>query len=201
MELNKGIPVKFGPIAGTIYGGPFKNYVPRTRRLVGVKMAAEIMHPHEISIPTEDFSVPSREDMVAGMKEAIIALANGEDIYAGCMGGIGRTGLFMGCMVKLSIDFNMSRAGDNDVVHTPDPVSVVRSGYKSHAIETAEQQSFVRTFPTEQLVEFINDVIEFKAKEWGYKAPQAEVQVEYPGPFSYAVWWLSGGFLKPFTKK
>lgn len=200
MELNKGVEVRFGPISGMIYGGPFKNYVPRTRRLVGVKMAAEIMHPHEISIPTEDFSVPSREDMVAGMKEAIIALASGEDIYAGCMGGIGRTGLFMGCMVKLSIDYNMSMAGPDSVVHSLDPVSVVRAGYKSHAIETAEQQSFVRTFPTEQLIEYINDVIESKAREWGCKAPEAEVRVEYPNPFSYLVWWLSGGFMQPFNK-
>lgn len=166
MRLSLGMPVQFGPIKGMVFGGPFREYVPGTRRLVGVKMAAEIDHPHDISIPTHDFSIPDDEEMMAGMLAAITALHKGNDIYAGCMGGIGRTGLFMGCMAKLMADWEMATNEDGglDVVLV-DPVKYVRHHYKSHAIETQEQQSFVRGFNTDEAVVHLQDLLGCRVKE------------------------------------
>lgn len=162
MKLVLGMPVKFGPLKGMIYGGPFKEYVPGTRRLVGVKMAAEINHPHDISIPTEDFSIPDECDMKVGINLALKALVEGNDIYAGCMGGIGRTGLFMGCMAKLMADWHLMTGEhwlDPDLF---DPVKYVRHYYKAHAIETQEQQAFVRGFDTAPGLAYLNTTLPFE---------------------------------------
>lgn len=145
-KLQRGIKVNAGDVRGMVFGGPFKQYEPGTRRLIGVKMAAEINHPHEISIPTHDFSIPDPDAMTMGLKEALSYMADGNDIYVGCMGGIGRTGLFMGVLVKCLADYDGKKV---------DPVKVVREQYKSHAIETNEQQVFVRTFNTEPVVKHL----------------------------------------------
>jgi len=161
MKLTIGIPVHIGNIHGYVYGGPFKHYEVGTRRLVGVKMAEEIDHPHDISIPTEDFSVPSQRDMEQGLIKALASMNQGNDIYAGCMGGIGRTGLFMGCMARVQFHY----AGSPD-----DPVAFVRKHFKPHAIETREQQNFVRNFDTTKVIEYIlaleeaKEVIKYVAK-------------------------------------
>lgn len=155
MQLNRGIPVKLGGIKGVVYGGKFRDYKKGTRRLVGVKMAMEIDHPHEISIPTKDFSIPSHKSMEGGLIEALEAMKDGNDVYAGCMGGIGRTGLFMGCMTKLMMDYNFDDLSANDPYTPDDPVAYVRAHYSSHAIETEEQMRFVRTFDTSKVLEWV----------------------------------------------
>lgn len=144
---NNFLPFEAGVVKGAIYGGPFRDYVPGTRRLVGVKMAQEINHPHEISIPTHDFSVPDRHDMHLGLHHAISMIAQGNDVYAGCMGGVGRTGLFMGVAAKVLIDYH----GGQYLKHS-DPVKLVRIHFKRHAIETDEQQAYVRDWDTEPAV-------------------------------------------------
>lgn len=179
MKLNQGMRVKLGTIEGTIFGGPFRNYEPGTRRLVGVKMAAEINHPHEISIPTEDFSIPDVLDMQRGLEDAVRALYHGNDIYAGCMGGIGRTGLFMGCMAKLMDDL-----GEN----IGDPVAYVRSSYKLHAIETQEQQDFVRGFDTSSAVQVVKSLTDPKVN-----TVYVEVEKEvYPSLWAWLKWFFIG---------
>lgn len=189
MELSKGMPVQFGKLHGMIYGGPFRRYEQGTRRLVGVKMAAEIDHPHEISIPTEDFSVPDILAMQEGISLALRKLVAGNDIYAGCMGGIGRTGLFMGCMAKLMGDY---AAKDMDLLAPRlDPVKYVRSNYMGHAIETQEQQRFVRSFDTTGLLLELAEMLEPKVEE--ATPPPAPV---FPPLFEYLSWWVSGGFLR-----
>lgn len=177
MRLDAGIPVSIGKIKGFVFGGPFKKYVPGTRRLVGVKMAAEIHHPHEVSIPTEDFSIPDEGDMQAGLILALEAMLDGNDVYVGCMGGIGRTGLFMGCMAKLMQD--CADAGYEPVINTGDPVQWVRGNYVSHAIETREQKLFVRHFNTTPIVEWLETVHKVQVKE--VEVPR----VEYPGILQY----------------
>lgn len=139
MRLDRGIPVEYGRFSAVIFGGKFTAFDPKERRLVGVKMAREISHPHDISIPTEDFSVPDVTEMQDGMVRAIEAIVSGKDIYAGCMGGIGRTGLFMGCMAKTMFDLRGTYQ---------DPVRFVRLLYSTHAIETDQQMEYVRRFDT-----------------------------------------------------
>lgn len=156
MNLRNGIPFSFGPLQTTVYGGPYRSYSP-DRRLVGVKMAAEINMDCDVSIPTEDFSVPDHEDMIDGLCSALSFVAAGNDLYVGCMGGIGRTGLFMGCLTKVLMDFEelypemvlAERAAITD------PVAFVRKHYKGSAIETEAQRKYVREFPTHRVLAHI----------------------------------------------
>lgn len=145
------MPVQFGPIKATVFGGPFRDYVPGQRRLVSVKMAEEINHPHDISVPTEDFSVPSMKDMHDGIAKALQAILDGNDLYVGCMGGTGRTGLFMACLAKVMDAFNGQELNmaETRKFHTEIPaVAYVRKHYKPHAVETAEQMRYVLNFDT-----------------------------------------------------
>lgn len=155
MNLVKGIPVSFGTIEGMVFGGPFRNYKPGTRRLVGIKMAQEIDHPHDFKVDTEDYSVPSQADMQAGIMFALENLSVGRDIYAGCMGGIGRTGLFMACMAKVMIEYSPMAGMDYPV--PPNPVAYVRAHYLSHAVETNGQQAFVAAFDTAPALKWLED--------------------------------------------
>lgn len=112
-----------------IYGGPYKN---KPEGLLGVKMAQEIRAAAAISIPTRDFSVPDRGVLDTGMGTAVRLILAGHPLYVGCMGGRGRTGLFLALLAK--------------AFGVKDPVEYVRSHYYSHAVETEEQYEFVKQY-------------------------------------------------------
>jgi len=150
MNLVRGVKFVVPGVDAMIYGGPFRKYREGTRRLVGVKMAVEIDHPHEISIPTEDYSVPDVLDLRGGMIEAIQEMRKGKDVYAGCMGGVGRTGLFMACMTKVAMT-----ACPEEYEEDLDPVLYVRSNYNPHAVETQQQMRFVSTFDTSPILKYL----------------------------------------------
>lgn len=166
MALQEKMDVSFGPLKGTIFGGPFRAYVPGTRRLVGIKMAQEINHPHDFSIPTRDFDVPNVKAMEKGVLYAIDMLLQGKDIYVGCMGGTGRTGLFMGCMAKVMFDYAVGDTSNPawDELKL-DPVKYVRREYRRHAIETDEQMHFVRSFDTTSAVRHLKSALQPKTVE------------------------------------
>lgn len=149
MNLTKGIPINLPHVKGMVFGGPFRQYVPGTRRLFGVKMAVEIDAPADVYIDTEDFSVPTVSDMQAGIIKTLELMSQGQDAYSGCMGGIGRTGLFMACMAKsvAAIQDNLGKPAD--CTHPGmDPVSFVRKHYIPHAVETQGQKAYVMMFDT-----------------------------------------------------
>jgi hypothetical protein len=113
----------------TVTGGPF-NDCPDT--MTGVKMAAEIKKPCAIDIPTVDFQTPDRLTLYRGLHKALDAVLAGQPVYVGCMGGKGRTGLFLAVLAKA---FGIKK-----------PVEFVRQHYYAHAVETAEQYAFVKRF-------------------------------------------------------
>jgi hypothetical protein len=153
MTLDKSMPVEMGKIHGNLYGGPFRKYVPGTRRLVGIKMAEEVEHPHDFKVDTEDFSVPKAHDMAQGIQFGLQELSKGNDLYVGCMGGIGRTGLYMACMAKVMFDYR-AETGHQDLPRV-DPVDYVRHHYIPHAVETSLQKAFVSDFDTSPWVEWL----------------------------------------------
>lgn len=118
-------------IRQSIYGGPYyelhKNC--RGQHIKLVKMAREINLPCDVDVPTADFSTPHPDTLRKGLKRALAHMMNGNDIAVGCMGGIGRTGLFLAAMAK--------------VQGVADPVEYVRSCYMPHAVETQAQQQFI----------------------------------------------------------
>lgn len=115
-----------------VAGGPYRD---KPAGYTGVKMAAEIHAPHAVSIPTQDFSTPDPVVMNRGLREAIELMNEGKPLYAGCAGGIGRTGLFLAVLAKAF--------GVND------PIKYVRAHYYAHAVETSAQMKYVEQFPFE----------------------------------------------------
>lgn len=113
----------------TVTGGP---YMESPKTYYGVKLAEEIRAPYRVSIPTKDFSVPKKADLDEGLANAVRALLHGERVYVGCMGGRGRTGLFLAILAKA---FGIKN-----------PVEYVRKNYFSHAVETKEQYVFVTNY-------------------------------------------------------
>ena len=126
----KFMPINFGENMVRVYGGP---YFDRPADMVGIKLALEIDLPCDISLPIRDYSIPNERDAKRALLSCMKAIAAGRDVYVGCWGGKGRTGLFMAILAKA--------AG------VADPVSYVRATYNPHAIETAEQADFVKKFP------------------------------------------------------
>lgn len=114
----------------TVFGGP---YLQKPTGYVGVKMAQELPlfknGDHQIDIPTKDFSTPPQDKLLAGLEEAVDQILAGKNVYVGCMGGKGRTGLFLSVLVKA---FGIKN-----------PVEYVRSVYYRHAVETPDQYDFV----------------------------------------------------------
>lgn len=82
-----------------------------------------------------DYSLPENwEDAAGEIRRAYERASAGEHVEVGCAGGLGRTGTVLACMAVL--------AG----VAADAAVEWVRSHYDSRAIETAEQQGWVRWF-------------------------------------------------------
>lgn len=129
------LPVLIGNSRRRIFAGPYKQ---KPSGVYGIKLAEEIDLPADFDLPIRDFDVP--RDLVGLRTVLAIALdrlARGQATYVGCMGGRGRTGLFLAILAK--------------VTGVLDPVTYVRKFYNEHAVETREQQRFVAQLDIEPL--------------------------------------------------
>lgn len=133
-----------------VWGGP---YLSRPLDHVGIKLAAEITKHCDIDLPIRDFGVPSKEDLRNAVENAVHLILQGERVYIGCMGGFGRTGLFLAALAKT---FGIK-----------DSVSYVRRNYTHRAVETSEQQRLVEEFtPTQHTIDMIK-----REKFWVWFSP------------------------------
>lgn len=144
---NGVLPIQLGSLKATIMGGP---YLAKPEGYCGVKMAAEINAPCVISIPTRDFSVPPVALFRMGLLQALTLLHQRQKLYVGCMGGVGRTGLFMGGLVKVVSEYRRKTHRS-----TLDPKLYVREKYQSHAIETQKQEQYLEDLDVSDLVEWV----------------------------------------------
>ena len=113
----------------TVYGGPYYE-CPETA--FGVKLAVEINETCDVSLPIKDFSVPTKNDALRGLYAVVEAVLSGQLVYVGCMGGKGRTGLFLSLLAK--------------AWGIENPIQFVRKNYYPHAVETTGQIKFVTDF-------------------------------------------------------
>jgi protein-tyrosine phosphatase len=86
-------------------------------------------------IEWEDFGVPRNPDRAAEqIRSAYERARRGELVEIGCVGGLGRTGTVLACMAILS------------GVPAEEAVTWVREHYDPLAVETPEQEEWVRRF-------------------------------------------------------
>ena len=129
-----GFEITRGEKTWQVYGGSFfhKPWVEDADQdpFFSINLMAEHPLPCTYYVPIKDFSVPDDEAVL--VKSIEHALKDGRPIYVGCFGGIGRTGLWLACMLK--------------ALGEPDPVVAVRRWFYRHAVETEAQQAFVHDF-------------------------------------------------------
>lgn len=113
-----------------VYGGPYREAEPD---MFGVKLAVEIALPCDLSLPIKDFSVPDEEMLIETLRKVVQRIGDGEAVYVGCMGGRGRTGLFLAMLAK--------------AWGIENPIQYVRQNYYKHAVETKAQELFVLMTP------------------------------------------------------
>lgn len=126
-----------------VTGGPFDAY-PYTGLDVGICVRAEDVPPGvDAHVPIRDFDVPQDE---AKLRQVLLwafkAAIDGRSLYVGCMGGWGRTGLFLSLMAK--------------VAGVTEPIGYVRVNYTPRAVETREQEKFVKNFDVSDLRREVN---------------------------------------------
>ena len=143
---NGSMPISLG-WAGAfhefkIVGGPFDAFASYDRNrdnAFGVCVRAERAPKNlDLHLPIHDFDVP-RNDVLTKevVKRTIAAALEGKDVYVGCMGGWGRTGLVLALIAKAS--------------GVADPVAYVRKHYTPRAVETQQQKEFVDRFDVTEL--------------------------------------------------
>lgn len=130
-----------------VAGGPYRQ---RPEGYAGVKMAKEISAECAVDIPTHDFQVPDKKLLYMGLLKAVNLMLAGEPLYVGCMGGVGRTGLFMAILAK--------------AFGVKNPVKFVRAHYMPHAVETPQQQEFVKKFIVQPQVHIA--IKRYRRKMW-----------------------------------
>lgn len=132
-----GQPLKWrcGGQPFVFFGGP---YVRKPKGMFGVCLLEHPRHTpngdDEIWLPIPDFETPNQSDAVVCrvLAKAIRAAAGGKAVYIGCAGGKGRTGLFLALLMK--------------ALGVRDPIGRVRKYFHPHAVETPEQEDYVRRF-------------------------------------------------------
>lgn len=157
------IPLRFGALTGLVTGGPFKGAKYWAGDDLTIKLAREINEECDVNLPIADFSVPSELAANEALIEVLKAFDSGQNVYAGCMAGQGRTGLFIALLVKLALDYEAELAAgplypdfEPQFGTQTDPVLIVRSLYYRHAVETSEQADFVRNFNTDNLTQILD---------------------------------------------
>ena len=146
--IGKGsIELKLGPKRVPLHGGPFR---AKPEGFFGVSMAAEIEPKDSLDLHVEvpDFGIPAEDriSVAMAMITAACALSHGQDTYVGCMGGQGRTGIFMALMARAA--YGMTG---------PEAIHFVREHYLPHAVETAEQEAYVANFVLDDLPEIFRE--------------------------------------------
>lgn len=146
--MGTGIQFNDGKVSGVIHGGSYRD---APAHLPGVNMAYELRDRHsDVLIPTRDFSVPGVEDLLAGMWKARHLLAKHGAIYVGCMGGTGRTGLFMASML-LWAEMTQRWVKPRQDTLARNAIKEVRRQYRPHAVETKEQEQYLADLPLRTL--------------------------------------------------
>lgn len=122
--LNEGSGYQF-----RVYGGSFFN---RPETLYGVKLAPEINLPYNYKLDINDYSVPSLTNLVCAVNAIITEAERHGEVYIGCYGGFGRTGLVISAVLMACSRCTKEAA-----------VEEVRSYIHPHCVEVPAQHKLL----------------------------------------------------------
>lgn len=63
-----------------------------------------------VYFPIPDFDVPTREELITNLDHTLGKALNGKNILVHCNGGLGRTGMFLACIVKRVLNLSGEQA-------------------------------------------------------------------------------------------
>lgn len=147
----KTFPILFPWGTSPISAGPYREK-PDTQP--GIKLAKEIDLPFMVDCPIRDFSVPNPKLIESALASTIVLMKGGIVPYAGCWGGKGRTGLFLALLLKVA-HLSTTKWYQRK---PSDYVAGIRNLYSIHAVETKEQEKFVRDFDATWLVKMVKAI-------------------------------------------
>jgi protein-tyrosine phosphatase len=119
-------------------------YVDLTHEADGARPYAERLPSgaRHLSFPVRDYSVPPDDVLVAILDAVDGELADGRTAYLHCVGGLGRTGLVVGCWLA-----RHGRTGDEALARVAELVRLTPGGHMLSP-ETPAQRETVRRWPT-----------------------------------------------------
>lgn len=124
-----------GPVV--VHGGPYRM---KPSQLSGIRLekSAPADETMLMSFPIVDFGVPEYEVFEDAVEKAYEILLDERELYIGCTGGFGRTGLFAACLIaKVMHDCGVPFS------YGKDATAYLRANYVPNAVETREQQAMV----------------------------------------------------------
>jgi protein-tyrosine phosphatase len=118
-------------------------YVDLTHEADGAPPYAGRLPPgaRRLAFPVQDYSVPPDDVLVAILDGIDAELAGGRTTYVHCLGGLGRTGLVVGCWLV-----RHGRTGDEALARVAELVRLTPGG-RSTSPETPAQRETVRRWP------------------------------------------------------
>ena len=141
---NGRLPLNLGFFGGfldfTIVGGPFDAYRPGPDDFGVCVRAERAPDTADLRLGITDFGVPApsrKGEVDEAIRRTLEAAMTGQRVYVGCMGGWGRTGMFLALLAKV--------CGEEM------PVMYVRHHYTPRAVETTEQARYVTEFDVSEL--------------------------------------------------
>lgn len=177
--MNGQIIKQYNGISVTVIGGPYRD---RVTGVPSVKLAPEVKGDADLVLHIEDFSTPPDDSLRVAVSRAVDMAEDAGVIYVGCMGGYGRTGLFIACMMlemaaralkpvgffglvkdKLAqlfipghVSLSDSRADAYMVLNGP--IEYTRHKYHPHAVETEAQERQVCRYREYVLSRLTNNI-------------------------------------------
>lgn len=147
---------KFGNVHLVVTAGPYMASGTYPHHFK-VKLAKEIDMACNVSVPIADFSTPDPEQVRRALTAVLDAAYRKQPVYVGCMGGIGRTGMFLALLAKLEFAYSVERYGKMPFLRDEvGAVEHVRSRYLRHAVETKGQHQFVEDFDLTSLMKHLD---------------------------------------------
>ncbi|AEH21912.1 VHS1099 protein [Vibrio phage 1] len=115
-----------------LYCGSFRDHLPS---MEGIKLAPELPHAANYELPIVDFSIPDPGEVLLLIDWMQNKTNEVCELYLGCNGGYGRTGLIAACVLIAFEGMDAHEA-----------IKAVRSKVHAHCIETNQQVYFVINF-------------------------------------------------------